>query len=229
MNAEKIHRRRLPLWAAARSVFGAACESAGKDARFLDPKLEENFICLGESGLAFSDSAFAKLIGTGFGKPNLHRFLSAPAKGLKTIFLLRRISKIFKQSDSIPSAINPILRAGLEATVAYMNHHPCAQKFWREKSFRSIRIEIRNHESKWMIMKESNEHWSIQPFNEKSYASACLQFFDLQTARKGALGLLDPLVSVGTGEIALSGQIPLLDKFGYFARLANLEVPRPRL
>ena len=47
-------------------------------------------------------------------------------------------------------------------------------------------------------------------------------------AQDAALGRLNSWISLINGNVIVAGRIPLIDKFGYVARLVQKEVPMPR-
>jgi len=72
----------------------------------------------------------------------------------------------------------------------------------------------------WDVWKCTSEKPDTEP-------SVVLDFKNLGSAIRGACGQIDPLADPVLGNIMVAGRIPLLDKFGFVARIVSREVPSP--
>ena len=56
-----------------------------------------------------------------------------------------------------------------------------------------------------------------------------LTFLNKEIAFEGLLSGIDQLGATASGEMMIQGRLPLMDKIGYVSRIAQKEVPQPRL
>lgn len=223
-----VNETRLPIWAAARTIYTCACVLSDSNyAKYLAPRLLPNYkIKLGE-GLIFSDQQFLKILKNGFGFPEFKSLFLYPYRSMQSFKQLWQVGKLFRTNDSKKCA--PILLHGsLEAICTYMNNHRKSGEVLEAERGSSLAVTILGTEEIYLIDHESKTGWSVSSKKNKVFASASLVFKNHHIAHKVSLGKVDSWVAMVKGDILLSGRIPLLDKFGYIARIAQREVPQPK-
>ena len=135
-------------------------------------------------------------------------------------------NKLF--SASLLLTVSSICILGtLTAICTYMNMHGKACRIFKNEKEHTLLINILNTETKYFISYDLEKGWTVKNTNKEVHASANLIFKNEDTARKAALGQLDFWIASASGDIVLAGLIPMLDKFGYVARIAQREVPLP--
>ncbi|MEK9772204.1 MAG: hypothetical protein VW907_04345 [Opitutae bacterium] len=223
-----VNETRLPIWAAAQSIH--ACGRVlfpDRIASCLTPQLlSKDEISLGNS-LVFSDPQFRNLLKSGLGMPKIGGLLLSPYRSFCIFSCLWKIGKLYKSKKSHTFA-PLILRGSLEAICTYMNFHQEASRIFGTEKDSVLSINISETYTKYLIRYQSSSGWSVKYVEESLNSSASLTFKDPAIARKAALGKLDSWLALTTGEILLAGRIPMLDKFGYVARIAQREVPLPK-
>ena len=219
---------RLPLLAAAQSIY--ACARGlfpRKSARFLAPQLLPNdTIALGNS-LIFSDDQFGNLLKNGWGIPKMGGLLLSPCRSFCILSCLWKIGNLYKL-DNIQRFAPLLLGGSLEAICTYMNSHCEAGRVFESEKESSIFIKIAETGSEYFICYDSPIGWSLKHVQERISPSASLTFKSLGIAQKAALGKLDFWLALSMGDILLAGRIPMLEKFGYVARIAQREIPLPK-
>ena len=222
-----ITSKKLPLWAAARSIYGCAIECLTvKNSQSLIPRILPSGEFSFGTSLLFSPVSFVKLIEVGFALPQMRHFLTAPRSTFCSIINLARVGNAYRSASQMKE-IYGILNGSLEAICSYLNHHLVAKKTFDEETLNTLAFEIKGMKRKWLIRMDVSNGWHVVACSPLQHASACLTFKDIEVAKNAALGALDPWLSLTNAEIILSGRIPLLDKFGYISRIAQNEVPRP--
>ena len=222
-----ITSKTLPLWAAARSIYGCAveCLTVKKSQSLIPRILPSGEFSFGTS-LIFSPDSFVKVIEDGFALPQMRYFLSAPMSTFRSVINLARVGNAYRSASQMKE-IYGILNGSLEAICSYLNHHLVAKKTFDEETLNTLTFEIKGMKRKWLIKMDDSNGWHVVACSSLQHASACLTFKDIEVAKNAALGALDSWLSLTNAEIILSGRIPLLDKFGYVSRIAQKEVPRP--
>jgi len=222
-----LPRNKLAIWAAARSIYGCALECMStRHANSLQPKFQPiGRISLGPA-LSFYPTSFRKLIEGGIGLPKLDGVFFSPLNSFFSLINLAKVGKTFR-SGFRDHEISGIFQGSLEAICVYMNHHPIAAKAFESEETHSIAFRIHGLDKWWLIENDKCKGWYSRPSNSQFVASASLTFKNPHAARSASLGQLNNWLGITRGEIILSGRIPLLDKFGYVARIAQREVPRP--
>ena len=222
-----ITSKTLPLWAAARSIYGCGVEClSAKNSQSLVPRILPSGEFSFGTSLIFSPKSFVKVIEGGFALPKISYFLTAPTGTFRSVINLARVGKVYRSPSQIKE-IHGMLNGSLEAICCYLNHHLVAKKAFDDESSRTLTFEIKGMQRKWLIKMDGSNCWQVGACSSLDRASACLAFNDIEVAKNAALGALDSWLSLTKAEIILSGRIPLLDKFGYVSRIAQNEVPRP--
>ena len=222
-----ITSKTLPLWAAARSIYGCGVEClSAKNSQSLVPRILPSGEFSFGASLIFSPKSFVKVIEGGFALPKIRYFLTAPTGTFRSVINLARVGKVYRSPSQIKE-IHGMLNGSLEAICCYLNHHLVAKKAFHDESSRTLTFEIKGMQRKWLIKMDGSNGWQVGACSSLDRASACLAFNDIEVAKNAALGALDSWLSLTKAEIILSGRIPLLDKFGYVSRIAQNEVPRP--
>ena len=222
-----ITSKTLPLWAAARSIYGCGVEClSAKNSQSLVPRILPSGEFSFGTSLIFSPKSFVKVIEGGFALPKISYFLTAPTGTFRSVINLARVGKVYRSPSQIKE-IHGMLNGSLEAICCYLNHHLVAKKAFHDESSRTLTFEIKGMQRKWLIKMDGSNGWQVGACSSLDRASACLAFNDIEVAKNAALGALDSWLSLTKAEIILSGRIPLLDKFGYVSRIAQNEVPRP--
>ena len=222
-----ITSKTLPLWAAARSIYGCGVEClSAKNSQSLVPRILPSGEFSFGTSLIFSPKSFVKVIEGGFALPKISYFLTAPTGTFRSVINLARVGKVYRSPSQIKE-IHGMLNGSLEAICCYLNHHLVAKKAFDDESSRTLTFEIKGMQRKWLIKMDGSNGWQVGACSSLDRASACLAFNDIEVAKNAALGALDSWLSLTNAEIILSGRIPLLDKFGYVSRIAQNEVPRP--
>ena len=222
-----ITSKTLPLWAAARSIYGCGVEClSAKNSQSLVPRILPTGEFSFGTSLIFSPKSFVKVIEGGFALPKIRHFLIAPTGTFRSVINLARVGKAYRSATQIKE-IHGMLNGSLEAICCYLNHHFVAKKTFDEETLSTLTFEIKGMRKRWLIKMDGSNGWQVGSCCSLKHASACLTFKDLEVAKNAALGVFDSWLSLTNAEIILSGRIPLLDKFGYVSRIAQKEVPRP--
>jgi len=143
-------------------------------------------------------------------------------RGIKTLF---EIKKLYN-GNLDRKKVNILFRAGLEATSCYLNYHPDAKKLMNNEEG-TIDFYLEETYFLGRISKLKNSQWTCNSANSHEDSSVILNFKDLKSAIRGTRGQINPLADPALGNIKVRGRIPLLDKFGFVARLTSREVPSP--
>ena len=218
----------IPVLAAAQSIY--ACGSmlfSSSSIQLLLPKLLPNDeISLG-GVVHFKKEKFCSLIESGFAIPKVGKFLTSPYQSLKVFAALFRVGRLYQSKDTNASA--PVLiRGSLAAICTYMNYHLEASRIFEAESECSLGIKILETDTHFIIRNQKDIGWSVTTGGDTESSSAQLSFQNSEIAQQGALGRLDSWIALTKGDVQLSGRIPMLDKFGYVARIAQHEVPFPK-
>ena len=220
--------KRIPSFAAASSIY--ACANvlfSQKNAELLKPRLLPNYEISMGGRLVFSDRQFLCLLENGLGIPKLRGILISPYQSLQVISYLWRVGRLYKSNNRKDQA-SLLMGASLTAICTYMNMHGKACRIFKNEKEHTLLINILNTETKYFISYDLEKGGTVKNTNKEVHASANLIFKNEDTARKAALGQLDFWIASASGDIVLAGLIPMLDKFGYVARIAQREIPLPR-
>jgi hypothetical protein len=223
-----IVENQLPLRAAASAIYSCAQSIlAASDAK----RLRTKFLPGGEVELGnlliFSEKQYYKLISRGFGVPRLMNLFLSPVQSIRLILSLAKVGKLYKSKDLKAAA--PIqLKASLEAICTYLNHNSYSSKIFKVEERFCLLIGISNTETNFLIYYENQGGWKVYLAENQQPESASLLFKDIKIAQDAAVGRLNSWLSLTNGNILVAGRIPLIDKFGYVARLVQKEVPLPR-
>ena len=223
-----VNESRLPVWAGAQSIYGCALNLfPARTAQCLYPRLlPDNEILLGKA-LVFSDHQFLNLLKHGLGMPRVVTFLLSPYHSACTLVHLFKIGRLYKKNHSKASCFVQ-LGGSLAAICTYMNYQKKACTIFEPEKKYNLLVGISGSEKKYLLCHRDNTGWTVEPTEEKFSASASLSFKNHGIARKASLGQLDSWLALTQGEVLLAGHIPMLDKFGYVARIAQREIPLPR-
>jgi hypothetical protein len=223
-----IVEHQLPVRAAASAIYSCAQSIlAAPDAKRLRPKfLSDGKVQLGNL-LIFSEKQYYRLIVKGLGFPQLRSLFLSPVQSIQLILSLAKVGQLYKSKDEKVTA--PIqLKASLEAICTYLNLHLYSSKIFKSEQDFSLLIGISNTETNFLIHYEKQGGWKVYFAKNQQAESASLLFKNVKIAQDAALGRLNSWISLTNGNVIVAGRIPLIDKFGYVARLVQKEVPMPR-
>ena len=223
MNYVKLEAR-LNVLACAQAVYGSYLQlkSEGFSLTNISPRLlPNNQVGFGNSGLKFSDHAFLHTVKGGFACPQLSSFFFDPLRCTRVVFSLLKVKSVCRNYDDLPLSARVLLRAGLEATVVFMNFHERLGDILRDEKKSCLRIGIGQDNWVWDLFHKDVCGWVVKPYQAAQKCTSKLEFTSFSVAHQSALGKLNALLAVGQGKIKISGKIPFIDKFGYFARQAN--------
>lgn len=219
----------LPAWAVARSLAAMSNEIHLHQPKFfkLSARLLTNSRISLTAGdeIVFENKNLLHAAKKGFAFPEILPLCKHPFVSFKGIRTLMEIKGLYNRSPS-KQDVKIFFQGGIEATTCYLNHHPPAQDLmgdekgiidcYLDKSFFLGRIFLSNDDA-----------WECTSRKPDTEPSVVLNFKNLNSAIRGACGQIDPLADPALGNINVSGRIPLLDKFGFVARIASREVPSP--
>ena len=175
----------------------------------------------------FKKEQFCRLIESGFAIPRIGKIFISPLKTFRVFAALFKVGRLYNSQNTNVSA--PILlRGSLEAICIYMNYHEEASKIFEPESKNSLEIKILETFTNFLIDHKQNVGWSVAMGPNTDTSSAKLSFKNTEIAHQAAIGSLDSWIAITNGDIQLAGRIPMLDKFGYVARIAQYEVPSPK-
>ena len=177
--------------------------------------------------LIFSEKQYHRLIVKGLGTPKLRNLFLSPVQSIRLILSLVKVGQLYKSRDVKVTA--PIqLKASLEAICTYLNLHSYSSEIFKSEQRYKIVIGISNTETNFLINYEKQSGWKVYFAENQQSESASLLFKNIKIAQDAALGRLNSWISLTNGNVIVAGRIPLIDKFGYVARLVQKEVPMPR-
>ena len=223
-----IVENHLPIRAAASAIYSCAQSilSAPESKRLRPKFLSDGKVQLGNL-LIFSEKQYYRLIVKGLGIPKLRSLLFSPVQSIRLILSLAKVGQLYKSRDVKVNA--PIqLKASLEAICTYLNLHSYSSKIFKPEQGFSFLIGISNTETNFLIYYEKQSGWKVYFAENQQSESASLLFKNIKIAQDAALGRLNSWISLTNGNVIVAGRIPLIDKFGYVARLVQKEVPMPR-
>lgn len=217
-----------PVLAAAQSIYACGCMLLpSSSVHLLLPKLlPNNEISFGDI-VHFKKEKFCTLVESGFALPKISKFLTSPYQSIRVLAALFRIGRLY-QSKNNKASVPILLRGSLGAICTYMNYHQGASRIFESELTCSLGIKILETDTNFMIYHQKNIGWSVKIGGETDSSSAQLIFQNTEIAHQAALGDLDSWIALTKGDVQLSGRIPMLDKFGYVARIAQSEVPSPK-
>ena len=222
-----VHER-ISILAAAHSIYVSAQRIFPHEiSRLLVPKLlPRGEISLGET-LIFKDHQFINILVKGFGLPKLLSVFYSPYWSCKALLYLWRVGKLYSAKNSNHST-EILLHASLTAICTYMNLHEKSVRIFENEKNNSLSVGILGTGNNYVISNHKGKGWSAKLEEKPFSTSACLFFNNFDTARNASLGKIDSWNALAKGHIQLSGRIPLLEKFGYVARIVQKEVPTPK-
>ena len=218
----------LPLRAAASAIYSCAQSilSAPESKRLRPKFLSDGKVQLGNL-LIFSEKQYYRLIVKGLGIPQLRNLFLSPIQSIRLFLSLAKVGKLYKSQDVKVTA--PIqLKASLEAICTYLNLHSYSSEIFKSEQGFKILIGISNTETNFFINYEKQSGWKVCFAENQQSESASLLFKNIKIAQDAALGRLNSWICLTNGNVIVAGRIPLIDKFGYVARLVQKEVPMPR-
>ena len=178
-------------------------------------------------GLCFTDHlTFMKAVVCGFAWPRIVSLLAHPLKSWQAIRTLRGLASAMlgKFGPEVKVAIG--LRAGLAAAEVYGREDAkCAGALARE-SMGCVAFSVDGAEvSAWFgLAPDGLRSGGGEP---PQGAAARVIFRDLEVALRAVETGLDPLVAPVTGEVRVSGRIPLAEAVGYVADRASKNLVLP--
>jgi hypothetical protein len=223
-----IVEHQLPIRAAASAIYSCAQSilSAPESKRLRPKFLSDGKVQLGNL-LIFSEKQYYRLIVKGLGIPKLRSLFLSPVQSIRLILSLAKVGQLYKSKDVKVTA--PIqLKASLEAICTYLNLHSYSSKIFKSEQGFKILIGISNTETNFLINYTKQSEWKVYIAENQQSESATLLFKNIKIAQDAALGRLNSWISLTNGNVVVAGRIPLIDKFGYVARLVQKEVPMPR-
>ena len=224
----QVSEERLSLLAGARTIHRCAQQKFSlKVANSLLPELLSKYEILLGKQLIFSDFEFSKLLRKGYGVPKLKSFFPFPLDSMLSLSNLWKVGRVFKKGQK-NTDILAILYGSLDAICLYLNRHPKAFELFISERKCTLGVTVVDCEKKYLLSYESLHGWMVTDTPRKYDPSACLTFKNIEVVQLSNLGNLDPWLSLVNGDVQLTGRIPMLDKFGYVARIAQKEIPRPK-
>jgi hypothetical protein len=223
-----IVEHHLPIRAAASAIYSCAQSilSAPESKRLRPKFLSDGKVQLGNL-LIFSEKQYHRLIVKGLGIPKLWSLFLSPVQSIRLILSLVKVGQLYKSKDVKVTA--PIqLKASLEAICTYLNLHSYSSEIFKPEQGFKILIGISNTETNFLINYEKQSGWKVYFAENQQLEAASLLFKNIKIAQDAALGRLNSWISLTNGNVIVAGRIPLIDKFGYVARLVQKEVPMPR-
>lgn len=175
-------------------------------------------------GLCFTDHlTFMKAIVCGFAWPRLGSLLARPLQSWQAIRTLRGLfsAMLGEFGPEMKAAIG--LRAGLAAAEVYGSDDPrCIEALSREAPGCVLFSVAESNVSAWFCLDSDNlRSGSGEPPVE---AAARVIFRDMEVALRAIETGLDSLVAPASGEVAVSGRIPLAEVVGYVADKATRDL-----
>ena len=220
-------KEQISAWAIARSLSTASKEMIEQNIRvqFLEPKLQgASMISLTkENNIVFSNVNLVRVAGGTFAIPKITCLFKKPIKSLGALLTLIKIRRVYLQKKYTMKQVRILMLAGLEITVCYLNLHSYAKSIMAEESGK-IDFYVKDM-FLGSVSCSANNLWQTMARNTQEKPSIIIIFKDLNTAFRGALGKIDPLVDAAEKNVLIKGRIPLIEKFGYISRLAMKEVP----
>jgi hypothetical protein len=116
----------------------------------------------------------------------------------------------------------------LIAICVYLNHHQSASLVFEDEKGNSLLVRVRGKQEGFYISYYQGSGWVVTPVQEHPMSTAGLEFQNEEVAIQSSLGLINSWVGITDGRIHLLGRIPMLDKFGYVARMVQRSIPRPK-
>ncbi|MDG1138860.1 MAG: hypothetical protein P8N49_05010 [Opitutales bacterium] len=175
--------------------------------------------------IVFTNQNLLRSAQNGFSFPKIIPLFRNPMMSIHGIKTLLEIRKLYDR-DLDRENVHILFSAGLEATSCYLNHHPHAKELMNNE-VGTIDFYLKETYFLGRVSKSKNTQWTCKAVNPHEDSSVILNFKDLQSALRGTRGQIDPLADPALGNIQVSGRVPLLDKFGFVARIASREVPTP--
>ena len=221
-------QERISILAAAHSIYLCAQRIFPLESSLLLlPKLlPRGEISLGET-LIFKDHQFINILVKGFGLPKLLSVFYSPYRSFKALLYLWRVGKLYSAKNSNHST-EILLHASLTAICTYMNLHEKSVRIFENEKNHSLSVGVLGTGKYHLISNPKGKGWSTRVVEKPFCASACLFFNNFESARHASLGKLDSWNALAKGHIQLAVRIPLLEKFGYVARIVQKEVPTPK-
>ena len=225
---QMVDQERLPVLAAAQSIYAFGCQLLPeKLSACLKPKLlPHHQISFGES-LVFKDGQLIQLIEHKFGFPKLSSFLWKPRKSLQALLAFWKIGRHFHAKAS-STDVPHLIYSSLIAICVYLNHHQTASRVFVDEKANSLLVRVRERDEAFYISYDPKSGWGVSSVHGHKLATAGLEFKNEDVAIQASLGLMNSWVGITDGSIQLSGRIPMLDKFGYVARMVQRSIPRPK-
>lgn len=225
-------QERIVPWAAARSIFGATAVMGELDGmtQQLEPLLlSGDRISIGKNGLVFKQDSLLRAIKSGFSMPELFPMLMNPFSAIKAIITLKRISRFYDPNLNLRESLPVILRAGLETVTVYLNHHSRFNDMFSDFSDELITFNLAGSEPIGWLRRSTEGLFTAGSEPAVGNPSVELTFLNKEIAFEGLLRGIDQLGATASGEMMIQGRLPLMDKIGYVSRIAQKEVPQPRL
>lgn len=223
---------RIVPWAAARSIFGATAVMEELDGvtGTLEPSLlPDDRIAIGQKGLVFNQNSLLRAIERGFSIPELFPMLINPLSAIKAIITLKRVSRFYHPNQKMEESLSVILRAGLEAVTVYLNHHSRFNDMFSDFSDELITFNLAGSEPIGWLRRSAEGLFTAGSEPAEGKPSVELTFLNKKIAFEGLLRGIDQLGATASGEMTIQGRLPLMDKIGYVSRIAQKEVPLPKL
>jgi len=222
-----IDKSRLSTWAAAQAIYAFGEKLFPKGfSECLKPQLLPNHKVLFGNSVVFSDKQFIQLIERRFGFPSLTSCIMRPRRTLQVLYGFWQIGLRFNSHACVSDAPK-LLYASLQAICVYLNNHEHASKVFRDEKNGSLLVRVRESGKGFYIFNHHEFGWTVSSASTNTASSATLEFQNEDVSIQASLGLIDSWAGITGGNIHLSGRIPMLDKFGYVARMVQRELPRP--
>ena len=219
---------RLVAWAISRSIWASHCQLYKDNPlsrSYLFPKLRsEDCIHFGTTGLIFKDIALGESARNKIVFPQIIPFMLSPLSALRALMFLLKIARVLRSKELTHKNAEVLIRAGLEATVTFLNFHPKLKSEQENEEKILIAVVVKNQDGFWIVSKTKDLGWFVKYSDSIMASDATLSFSSIQVACESMRGQLDTKVAAGQGKINLYGNIPLLDKFAYASNMVLKEI-----
>jgi len=225
---QMVEQERLPILGAAQSIYAFGSQILPKKLSvYLKPKLLPHHQISFGGTLVFEDSQLIQLIEKKFGFPKLSSFFLSPFKSFQVLWGLGQIGQHFHAKAS-STDVPKVVYSSLIPICVYLNHHQKASAVFANEKSNSLLVRIKGKHEGFYISYDPKSGWIVTSVHDDQIATAGLEFQNEEVAIQASLGLINSWVGITDGRIHLSGRIPMLDKFGYVARMVQRSIPRPK-
>ena len=218
---------RVKAWAIARSIYRTACLLGVEEKEIpLKPMiLNQKTISFGSNlPIIFTDQELIKLYRKKIAIPKLVPIFQNPRKSFLKLLKLRKVSQFFKCKSLEPNYLGLLFAVGIETTAIYMNFHPkCSSVIG--SGLGVIEFFLSHDKNPIAVLQKSdNRGWQFKTKRTMN-PSVKVIFKDIEVVKLLCMGNLDHNEGLALGELAISGNIPIMDKVSYCSKIALSELP----